>query len=228
MIRMPFREVRARPGSIVAVAVLLLFVSCRFPLRGSAQTPDAILKRVDDHYNHLDSLQAHYVERYAGMGLTRSEAGILLLKKPGRMRWSYEVPAGKVFVLDGKYAWFYAPGDEQAQRISAKQMDDLRTPLRFLLGHTELKKELTNLSVTPDAGGFHIAGVPKGMENRIRQLALEVSPTGLITAMHIEEVDGATTDFAFSSIVENVPTHPVDFTFSPPAGVTVVDGVPPI
>ena len=79
-------------------------------------------------------MRAHYVEKYAGMGLTRTEAGMLLLKKPGKMRWSYEVPAGKVFVFDGKYAWFYSPGDSQAQRISAKQMDDLRTPLRFLLG----------------------------------------------------------------------------------------------
>ena len=211
--------------SIMALAGLFAFAPL---LAAQAPSPDAILKRVDDHYNHLASLRAHYVERYAGMGLTRSEAGILLLKKPGRMRWSYEVPAGKVFVLDGKYAWFYSPGDEQAQRISAKQMDDLRTPLRFLLGHTELKKELTGISVTPDSTGFHIAGVPRGMENRVKQLALEVSPKGLITAMRVDEIDGAVTEFTFTGIEENVATQPADFTFSPPPGVTVVDGVPPI
>ena len=159
-------------------AAIVGLLTLALPLAAQPPSQDAILKRVDDHYNHLDSLRAHYVERYSGMGLTRSEAGILLLKKPGRMRWSYEVPAGKVFVLDGKYAWFYSPGDEQAQRISAKQMDDLRTPLRFLLGHTELKKELTGVAVAPDPSGFHITGVPKGMENRVRQLALEVSLHG--------------------------------------------------
>ena len=210
------------------IAAIVWFLTLALSLPAQPSTQDAILKRVDDHYNHLDSLRAHYVERYAGMGLNRSEAGILLLKKPGRMRWSYEVPAGKVFLLDGKYAWFYSPGDEQAQRISAKQMDDLRTPLRFLLGHTELKKELTGITVTPNATGFHIAGVPRGMENRIRQLALEVSPTGLITAMSIEEVDGASTAFTFTGIEENTPTRPSDFVFIPPAGVTVVDGIPPI
>ena len=174
-------------------------------------------------------MQAHYVEKYAGMGLTRTEAGILLLKKPGKMRWSYEVPAGKVFVFDGKYAWFYSPGDSQAQRISAKQMDDLRTPLRFLLGHTELKKELTQIVVAPGAGGgYRIAGVPKGMENRVKQLSLDVSQTGLITAMRVEEVDGATTEFAFSGIEENVNTKAGDFVFVPPPGVAVVDGTNPI
>ena len=70
----------------------------------------AILRKVDDHYNHLTSLRTHYRETYAGMGMTRSEEGTLLLKKPGRMRWNYAQPAGKVFVLDGKFGWFYTPG----------------------------------------------------------------------------------------------------------------------
>jgi outer membrane lipoprotein carrier protein len=193
-----------------------------------AQSNDALLHAVDGHYNHLASLRTRYVERYAGMGLTRSESGTLLLKKPGRMRWAYDSPAGKVFVLDGKFAWFYTPGDAQAQRIPARQMDDLRTPLRFLLGHTQLKKELDNISVTPDGGGFRIAGVPKGMENRVKELSLRVTPAGAITEMKVEELDGATTEFTFTGSVENVPAKDSDFVFTPPAGVAIVNGVPPI
>ena len=109
----------------------------------------AIVRKVDDHYNRLNSLSARYTEHYAGMGMDRTESGALLLKKPGRMRWAYDQPAGKVFILDGKFAWFYTPGDPQAQRIPAKQLDDLRSPLRFLLGHTQLTKELDTLTVTP-------------------------------------------------------------------------------
>ena len=192
-----------------------------------AQTPD-ILHIVDDHYNHLASLRSRYTEHYAGMGMNRSESGTLLLKKPGRMRWSYDKPAGKVFVLDGKFAWFYTPGDAQATRIPAKQMDDLRTPLRFLLGHTELKKELDQITVTPVAGGFRIAGVPKGMEARVKELSLEVTAAGLITKMRLEELDGAVTDFTFTDPQENAPTNPADFTFTPPPGVTVINGTTPI
>ena len=64
-------------------------------------------------------------------------------------------PVGKVFVLDGKFAWFYTPGDAQATRVPAKQLDDLRSPLRFLLGHTQLKKELDNLD--GGAGWFGVS-----------------------------------------------------------------------
>lgn len=189
---------------------------------------DAIIRKVDDHYNHIRSFKARYVEHYAGMGMDRTESGTLLLKKPGRMKWSYDTPAGKVFVLDGRFAWFYTPGDPQAQRIPAKQLDDLRSPLRFLLGHTQLGKELGNLAVAADGQNFRISGTPKGMAQRVKALTLLVDPSGSIQHMKLEEVDGAITEFAFTALQENVPAKDVDFTFVPPAGVTVVEGLPPI
>jgi outer membrane lipoprotein carrier protein len=162
------------------------------------------------------------------MGMDRTESGTLLLKKPGRMRWSYDKPVGKVFVLDGKYAWFYTPGDSQAQRVPAKELDDLRSPLRFLLGHTQIKKELDNLTVTPEGADFKITGVPKGMEQRVKLLTLVVAATGTIQQMQIEELDGSITSFSFSEIEDNVPVRSDDFVFHPPAGVTIVKGLPPI
>jgi outer membrane lipoprotein carrier protein len=207
-------------------ALLLISLSCAPSL--FAQDSDAILRKVDDHYNHLSSLRAHYTERYSGMGMDRTEEGTLLLKKPGRMRWSYATPVGKVFVLDGKFAWFYTPGDAQATRVPAKQLDDLRSPLRFLLGHTQLRKELDNLAVSPDGAGFRISGIPKGMEQRVKLLSLWVTAAGAIERMRLEEVDGAVTEFVFSAMQEDVPVKDTDFAFIPPAGVTVVQGLPPI
>ncbi len=206
--------------------VFLILVYCTARL--FAQDSDALIRKVDDHYNHLKSLRAHYTEHYAGMGMDRTESGTLLLKKPGRMRWNYDKPVGKVFVLDGKYAWFYTPGDAQAQRIPAKQLDDLRSPLRFLLGHTQLKKELDQLTVPPEGAGFKISGVPKGMEQRVKLLTLGVTSAGTIERMRLEEIGGAITEFTFTGIEENVPVKNEDFVFRPPAGVNVVNGLPPI
>jgi outer membrane lipoprotein carrier protein len=211
---------------MLAKALLLAAICCAPNLL--AQDNDALVCKVDDHYNHLSSLRAHYTERYSGMGMDRTEEGTLLLKKPGRMRWSYAAPVGKVFVLDGKFAWFYTPGDAQATRVPAKQLDDLRSPLRFLLGHTQLRKELDNLTVAPDGSGFRISGVPKGMAQRVKLLSLWVTGVGAIERMRMEEVDGAVTEFGFSAMQENVPVKDSDFAFIPPAGVTVVEGLPPI
>jgi outer membrane lipoprotein carrier protein len=208
---------------LAVLAICICWASCAY-----AQENEAVVRRVDDHYNHLASLRAHYVEHYTGMGMDRAEEGTLLLKKPGRMRWSYAEPVGKVFVLDGKFAWFYTPGDAQATRVPAKELDDLRSPLRFLLGHTQLKKELDNLTVVAEGSGFRIAGVPKGMAQRVKLLTLGVTAAGAIETMRLEEVDGAVTEFAFSGMQENVPVKDADFVFTPPAGVTVVNGLPPI
>ena len=146
---------------------LLAGVLLGTPMLVAQDNSAAVIKRVDDHYNHLRSLRARYTEHYAGMGMDRTESGTLLLAKPGRMRWAYDTPVGKVFVLDGKYAWSYTPGDAQVERIAAKKLDDLRSPLRFLLGHTQLSKELDGLTVVPEAGGYRISGVPRGMAQRV-------------------------------------------------------------
>jgi outer membrane lipoprotein carrier protein len=207
----------------------LVFISLIALSSASAHAQDnPIVHKVDDHYNHLVSLKTRYSEHYAGMGMDRTETGTLTLKKPGRMRWTYDQPTGKVFVLDGKFAWFYTPGDSQAQRIPAKQLDDLRSPLRFLLGHTQLAKELDNLTVTAIPGGSRITGLPKGMAQRLKALTLNVTPEGAITTMRLEELDGAVTEFVFTAMQENVPVKDSDFTFTPPPGVGVVSGLPPI
>src|SRR5258708_4590211 len=169
-------KAKTRTFSAACKAVLLVLICCAPCVL--AQENDALVRRVDDHYNHLSSLRAHYTERYSGMGMDRTEEGTLLLKKPGRMRWSYAAPVGKGFVLDGKFAWFYTPGDAQATRVPAKQLDDLRSPLRFLLGHTQLRKELENLTVTAEGSGYRISGVPKGMEQRVKLLSLGVTAEG--------------------------------------------------
>jgi outer membrane lipoprotein carrier protein len=195
----------------------------------SSSAPDGdLVKRVDAHYNRLTSLRARYTEHYAGMGMDRTESGTLELAKPGRMRWSYDKPVGKVFVLDGKYAWSYTPGDAQVERVAAKKLDDLRSPLRFLLGHTQLAKELNGLTVTAVGKDFRISGVPKGMGERVRLLSLLVDGTGAIQKMRVEEVDGALTEFSFSGMLENGVISRKDFVFVVPAGVGVMDGLPPV
>jgi outer membrane lipoprotein carrier protein len=225
-----------RQGSSIRSAGRLILIAAISGASVGAQHPNpappdvhALAQRVDQHYNKLRSLKAGFTESYAGLGMHRQESGTLLLLKPGRMRWDYSSPPGKLFVLDGKFAWFYAQGDAQVQRIEARKLDDLRSPLRFLLGHTELEKELTHLSLKPAPNNeFALTGQPKGQEKRIPRITLTVTREGAITAIEIEEVDGALTGFAFSGEVPNAPVPPEAFQFKPPKGVPVIDAQPPV
>ncbi len=141
-------------------------------------------------------------------------------------------PAGKVFILDGMNAISYTPGDAEATRFPEKKLDDLRSPLRFLLGHTELQKELRGLSVTmvnlDGQTGYTLWGTPVGIEQRVRSLGVTVDAAGGIHILRIEETDGAITTFTFSDLHENVPVTDGEFRFVPPDGVTVIDGAAPV
>ncbi len=208
--------------------ILAVLVALTAPLLSQTDV-HGLADKVDQRYNHIHTLEADFTETYTGAGMSRTENGTLLLKKPGQMRWNYRDPHPKLFVTDGHTAWFYVPGERQARRTPIKQLEDLRSPLRYLLGKTKLEKELDGLSLAPDqkpvnAGDVVLRGVPKGMRDRVEQTLLEISPDGWIDRIVVEELDGSVTEFRFHQQKENVQIADQQFHFEPPPGVEVVAG----
>jgi outer membrane lipoprotein carrier protein len=213
--------------SILPYLIVLLLAA---PLFGSpAPDVQAIARGVDEVYDHLHTLEADFTETYSGAGIERTESGTLWLKKPGKMRWEYRSPKEKLFLSDGQDTWFYVPGERQVRRTPVRKLEDLRSPLAFLLGKTKLEKELQELSVAPDAtpvetGNVVLRGVPKGLADRVSQVLLEITPSHRIKRILIEDVDGSTTEYRFTKQNENVPVADEKFQFKVPGGVEVYDG----
>ena len=209
------------------VAAVCLAAVCA---ASTGATPDLkdVAAAVDAHYNHLHSLEAQFTELYRGSGIERSESGTLWLKKPGKMRWEYRSPREKLFVSDGRDAWFYVPDDRQARKMAAKKLEDIRSPLAFLLGKTKLEKELQGLSLAPDVtplaqGNVVFRGVPTAYADQISEIMLEVTPEHRMARIVISQVDGATTEYRFTDQKDDVPLADGRFQFKPPAGTETVD-----
>jgi outer membrane lipoprotein carrier protein len=208
---------------------VVLFVAVAIATATPPPDVHAIANAVDERYNHLRSLQAEFTEIYRGAGTERTESGILWLKKPGKMRWEYRSPREKLFLSDGKDAWFYVPGERQVRRTAVKKLEDLRSPLAFLLGKTKLEKELQGLSLAPDvapltAGDVVLRGVPKSLADRVSQVLLEITAERWISRILIEEVDGSVTEYRFTNQREDVAVPDQRFQFAVPDGVEVIDG----
>jgi outer membrane lipoprotein carrier protein len=208
------------PAAIVALLI-------KFALPGQAADPLSTARAVDEHYNRLQSFKGAFTEIYQGPGISRSESGLLWLKKPGKMRWEYREPKAKLFLVDSQNAYFYVPGERQARKVSLKKIDDIRSPLRFLLGKTKLEKELDGLSLAPDvapiqSGDLVLRGVPKTMKERVSEVLVEISPSHQITRIVIQGTDASSTEFRFSQIEDNVPLADSFFRFQPPPGVAVI------
>ena len=188
-----------------------------------------LARAVDEHYNHLRSLQADFTEIYRGDGPERVEAGTLWLKKPRKMRWEYRSPKEKLFVSDGEAVWFYLPAERQLRKTEFRKLDDLRSPLAFLLGKTKLENELRGLSKAVDqvpmgAGNTLLRGVPQGMGGQVNEVQLEITPSDQIVRIVLMEADGGTTEFRFSGWKENLEMSDDRFRFIPPRGVETVEG----
>lgn len=210
------------------LSIALLFVCFGRVSPAQQVNVKQVASAVDDYYNHLKSLKAAFTEIYQGQGMSRTESGTLWLKKPGRMRWEYHVPREKLFLIDSQHAYFYVTGEHQARKTPLKNLDDIRSPLRYLLGKTKLEKELEGLSFAPDLtplqpGDVVLRGVPKMMKDQITSVVLEISPAHEILRIVIHGVDDAVTDFRFSQIEQNVPVQDSLFRFTPPQGVAVLE-----
>ena len=205
----------------------LLFVAITI----SAQAEDIhqLARAVDDHYNHLRSLQSDFTEIYRGDGPERVESGTLWLKKPRKMRWEYRSPKEKLFISDGQDVWFYLPAERQLRKTALRKLDDMRSPVAFLLGKTKLENELQGLSKAVDqspleAGNTLLRGVPQAMAGQVSEVQLEITPSGQIVRIVLMEADGATTEFRFAGWKENVEMSDDSFSFTPPRGVETVEG----
>jgi len=184
---------------------------------------------VDDHYNRLRSLQTDFTEIYRGDGAERTESGTLWLKKPRKMRWEYRSPREKLFLSDGKAVWFYLPAERQLRKSDFRKLDDVRSPIAFLLGKTKLESELRGLSkvvdqAPVDPANMLLRGVPTTFADRISEVLLEVTPSSQLARIVLTEVDGASTDFRFANPKENLEVSDRLFQFTPPPGVETIEG----
>jgi len=205
-----------------------------FTLSARAQDVSQLARAVDAHYNHLRSLESDFTEIYRGDGPERVESGTLWLKKPRKMRWEYRSPNEKLFISDGQAVWFYLPAERQLRKTTLRKLDDVRSPVAFLLGKTKLENELRGLSKAVDQSPLDPAntllrGVPQGVvpqsaAGQVSEVQLEITPSDQIVRIVLMEADGATTEFRFAGWKENLELSDSRFKFSPPPGVETVEG----
>ena len=142
----------------------LLLLSSFGSLTGSSRDANAIRRALETRYRHATTLQADFYERYSdGKGGGQAESGTVYFSRPGRMRWDYESPQQKLFLVDGKNVWFYIPADHTASRAKTRESSDWRTPIALLAGKADLGKLCSNLELVATSNGS--AG-PRGDASR--------------------------------------------------------------
>jgi outer membrane lipoprotein carrier protein len=182
-----------------------------------------VLKGVQERYNSAKTLQVSFNEIYTVQGRPRqSESGTLTLRKPGRMRWDYTAPAGKLFVSDGKNVWLYTPDSKRVERMKLKESEDMRAPLAFLLGKLDFQKEFRDFQMKPEGSGYLITAKAKSDKLPYEEIRMTAGQDFTITNLVITGQDQSVLAFSFASEKLNPQVNDSAFKFQMPAGATLV------
>jgi len=186
-------------------------------------TLDALLKGIETRYNNARTLQVLFHEDYTPPGRPkRSEAGTLKLRKPGKMRWDYTQPNGKLFISDGKQMWIYTPADNRVEQMKLKESDDMRVPLAFLLGKLDFSKEFRNIESKWEGNSQRISAEPKNDNLPYTHVEFLVDLQRRIQVVKVVGFDKSITEFRFDDEKVDPPLDPKLFQFTPPKGAEVV------
>jgi outer membrane lipoprotein carrier protein len=185
---------------------------------------DTLLKRVETRYNSAKTLQVLFHEDYTPPGRAkRTESGTLVLRKPGKMRWDYDQPKGKLFVSDGKYLWLYTPLENRAEKMKLKESDDMRAPLAFLLGKLDFQKEFRNLQAKREGPDMRITAEPKTDNLPYSAVEFLVTPDQRIKVVKVTGFDHSVLEFRLDEEKVDPPLDAKLFQFQAPKGAKLVE-----
>lgn len=198
-------------------------------------------------YRPARTLQATFLERYTENGrVVRTEAGTAYFRRPGKMRWEYESPEKDLFLVDGKTAWFYVPGDHTVTRVPAKQSTDWRTPLALLAGEMKVSRvcarvELAATEKPENRDHAMLRCLARGAQHSgpSPDLGAEASQgggpgdavffeivrdTGELARLLVRQSGGVQVEFRFENWRMDPPVPDSLFRFDVPLGVAIVNG----
>jgi outer membrane lipoprotein carrier protein len=197
----------------------------------------ARLAALEARYRKAATLEATFLERYSENGKQmRVEAGKAYFLRPGKMRWEYEKPEKNLFLVDGKYVWFYAPDDHTATRMLAKKSEDWRTPIAFLTTGMKLARICSEVGPAREAkpataGNEVYRCVLRGAEEEKggaeQKVLFEITPQNELARIVVPQEAGMQIEFEFKDWEWNPALAKTLFQFEPPPGTVIVDGLLP-
>ena len=201
-----------------------------------AEDPQIYVRKLESTYKRARTLEARFLQEYTESGrVTRSEAGTAYFRRPGKMRWEYASPERNLFVVDGKFAWFYVPADHTVSRVATRESSDWRTPLALLAGEMKVGRVCSKVDLSaqqprePNLVSVNclIRGTEKeskaGKSHDTAHFEIDKA-TGELHRVVVLGSGGVRMDMQFSDWKFDPPVGDELFHFQPPQGVAIVDG----
>ncbi|MFQ6070765.1 MAG: outer membrane lipoprotein carrier protein LolA [Candidatus Aminicenantales bacterium] len=199
-----------------------------FPLILSSFSAEDVALRVEEALLSLQTLKAEFIQTYIPKSLTTQfqERGELYFQKKGLMKWVYEEPEEKIFLVRGSQILFYLPEENQLIKSSLTGYGRGTEILDLLSGNIGVKERF-QVEFTPPqsetASLYHITLTPKE-EGEYTSIYLEVEKKSwLIRKAVLFDWAGNRTEFRFNRIKTNIPLPETAFELKVPPDVEIIE-----
>lgn len=178
----------------------------------------------------MRGLSARFTQRLESAALPSAqvEEGTVYLQRPGRMRWEYEEPKGKLAVADGARSWLFVPDDRQ---VLVTPLPDARHDQGIgllLRDRLDLLAEFSPAWGPPLEPGGAPALVlrPRSAQAAYDRLAVDVDPSSFPVRIAVFDPLGGSVTYRFSGLRFVDRLDESLFRFTPPPGMSVQELTP--
>lgn len=209
--------------------LLMLSTSLLAAGRQTSGSPSAeeVAGLLQKKYEAIRDFSADFVHRYEGGALrrTREERGLLLVKKPGKMRWEYKFPESKLFVSDGVRLYQYFPAENRVITSNAPEED--QAAIQFLAGRGDLTRDFNVTFGKGPEDAWTLRLDPKNPQREYDWLEITARKGDLrLRSLTVAERAGSRSIFTFNNFKENPGLSDKSFEFSIPRGAEVQHAAP--
>jgi outer membrane lipoprotein carrier protein len=217
--------------SLLAALVVASAVGPLSLVRQTAPSAPEVAAQVQQKYDRVRDFSAEFTHE-AESGVLRKkllERGTVLVKKPGKMRWTYKAPEEKVFVSDGSRMFMHTPADNQVIVSPVPSEDEATTAVLFLTGKGNLTRDFrVSFTEGEAAGAYGLKLQPMLQQRDYDWLHLVVDrATFQIRSLTAADKQGTRSTFTFTNLKENVGLPDKMFAFSIPRGADVIQAGSP-
>lgn len=186
----------------------------------------ALVDRMQAFYEKTSDFTAGFQQDYTYKiaRRTQSSSGKVAFLKPAMMRWEYEKPAAKVFVLSGEKAYAYDP-EALTLTVTPLKTNELSASVTFLMGVGRLENEFT-IARADCSGckGVLIELTPLHPDPRFKMVKLEVDPqTAQVVKSTVVDPDGSENAITFLDLKTNQGLSKDQFKLKTSADTQVID-----
>lgn len=151
------------------------------------------------------------------------EEGTLYLKPPGKMRWEYSHPRGKLAITDGVKATLYLPEDRAVLMGPVKDLEGSALTTRLLGGSASLDEEFRAEAQRAPGGAprWILTLSPRQADFPYDAVTVEASEEGLIQSIRLVDPLGNRIEYRFDRIRTDKNLSEKLFQFEIPRGVEI-------